>query len=293
MHIILVILKIIGITVLVLLGIILTLSLLILFVPVRYSVRADFNNDASLGIHFTWLAGILRCRISYPKGEPWICRLFGIPIARGKRAGRKKTTNRRRRNNTLSGSSEQSDSNSAKKNIHYDSGNEDGAKRDAGYADAADKDGADSLTEHLHKKNRRYKKERRRKKANHKDKKKKKNTFKTLFGILGDERNKRLIVFLKDVVIQFLKRVRPRKIKADMVIGFDDPACTGLFFGGLGILTVCWTGKYNITPDFEKKILKGSVRARGYVRVLDVLRFLLKILLNEDIKRVMKKGQVN
>ena len=295
MHIFLVILKIIGITVLILLGIAVTLSLLILFVPVRYHVTVNFDNDARLNIHLKWLARILQCRIVYPKGELWIIRLFGIPIMRSGRNKRKKKRSRKKksggyekpateRGNHIIGNAENNDSlkaevDSGKYDTNYHNADEDGAK--CGADNVYVYDDISGGTKRSRKRNRKGKQ------------KKKRASLKSWFGMIRDERNKRIIVFLKDIVIKFLKRVRPKKIRADMVIGFEDPAYTGLFFGGLGILTVCWEGKYNITPDFEKKILKGRVCAKGYVRFADMLYFLLKILLNEDIKRVMKKGQVN
>ncbi len=288
MHIFLVILKIIGITVLILLGIIVTLSLLILFVPVRYSVRADFDNDIRLSINLTWLARILQCRIGYPKGELWVVRLFGIPIAR---SGRVKRKNKRAGKKAVcdekpvieEANHDKADVNACKDNSDCHNANENRAGRTAENADAG-KDGS-GRTNCCRRKSK--------KKRQNKKQKKKKAYLKSLFGMISDDRNKRLIVFFKDIVIKFLKRVRPKKIMADVVIGFEDPAYTGLFFGGLGILTVCWKGKYNISPDFEKKILKGRVCAKGYVRFVHMLYFLLKILFNEDIKRVMKKGQVN
>lgn len=287
MHIFLVILKIIGITVLILLGIAVTLSLLILFVPVRYNVTAYFDNDARLNINLTWLMRILHCRISYPKGEMWVIRLCGIPIMRSGRSKRKKKRKHRDKYNGAGkpviedGNHITSVDSSGRADVDFNSGSAGGADLGSGKESKAAADGISAG------------KKRKRKISKKKRHKKKKKSLKSLFGLIRDEGNKRIIVFLKDIIIKFLKRVRPKKIWADMVIGFEDPAYTGLFFGGLGILTVCWEGKYNITPDFEKKILKGRVCAKGYVRFADMLYFLLKILLNEDIKRVMKKGQVN
>lgn len=280
MHIFLIIFKIIGIIVLILLGMVVTLSLLILFVPVKYSVRADFDNDVRLGIHITWLVRILHCRISYPADELWTVRLFGIPLARSGGTKRKKKRARRKKNYETfeSGASKKADTGESRDKS-------DGTKQPDG--------GDEKESPKREYGSGKHKRRKPKNKKHNKKENRKRNYLKTFFGIIRDDGNKRIFAFLKDIIIRFLKKVKPKKIRADMVIGLEDPAYTGLLFGGLGILTVFWRGKYNITPDFEKKILKGSVYARGYVRFLDILYILIKIMLNEDIKRVMKKGQVN
>lgn len=299
MHIFLVILKIIGITVLILLGIVVTLLMLILLVPVRYSVRAEFDNDASLCVRITWFAGILRLRIIYPKGELWVLRLFGIPLMRSGRKERNKERRRKKKeiaeedaedycppaDNRIAGKPEPE--------TYPDVDNPGAGDEERGVygKNKAAKHKGKYKNKYKHKNKYKYKnkhKQHRNRKQN-----KRKTSLKSLFGIIRDERNKRIISFLKSILIKFFKRVRPKKIRADMVIGFEDPAHTGLFFGGLGILTVFWKGKYNITPDFGNKILKGTVKAKGSVRFLDMLFLLIKIIFNEDIRRAIRKGKVN
>lgn len=282
-HIFLVIIKIIGITVLILLGIAVALSLLVLFVPVRYIIRADFDNDATLRIDITWLLRMFHFRMGYPGGEKWSARVLGIPVMHSGRTGRKK----RRR--------------PKKKDKSNDSGKDSGLVKDCN--DNKENDdtvnvntdiNSDANTNTNAANNRSGSKKRSRRGSRGLKKYKKKITsVKSLLGTVRDDNNKRVIVFLKDIFTRLLKRVRPKKIRADMIIGFEDPAHTGLLFGAIGILTVCWKGKYNITPDFEQKILKGRIIAAGYVRLVYMLYYLIKIILNEDIKRVMKKGKVN
>lgn len=325
-HIFLVILKIIGITVLILLGIVVTLSLLVLFVPVRYNIRADFDNDAKLRIDLTWLLRVLHFRMGYPGGGTWSVRVLGIPVVHSGRAGRKKRRKHKKKvdkkkdkgNDSVKDGSSEKDGADNKVNddivnVNTDINEDANPNSDANTnidaevtananidADVNEKINADihaDVNEDTNKNadNNRSggKKRSHRGSRGFKKYKKKITSVKSLLGMIRDDNNKRVIVFLKDIFIRLLKRVRPKKIRADMIIGFEDPANTGLLFGAIGILTVCWKGKYNITPDFEQKILKGRIIAAGYVQFVYMLYYLIKIILNEDIKRVMKKGKVN
>ena len=79
---ILLILKIIGIALLVILGILVTLTVLVLFSPVRYRFLAVFP-EKKITARFRWLAGIVSLSIWYPdSGRSYSFRIFGIPFNR-------------------------------------------------------------------------------------------------------------------------------------------------------------------------------------------------------------------
>lgn len=82
MHIVLLILKIIGIILLVVLGILLFLVLALLFVPLRYKVRGEWSEEAKAQARVHWLLHILSFRADYDreKGLLMKLRIFGIPF---------------------------------------------------------------------------------------------------------------------------------------------------------------------------------------------------------------------
>jgi hypothetical protein len=81
LHVILLILKIIGIVLLTVLGVVLLAILLILLVPIRYNVNAEKNDNISAVIKAGWLLRILYFKAEY-KDEAFIyfVKLFGITI---------------------------------------------------------------------------------------------------------------------------------------------------------------------------------------------------------------------
>ncbi len=85
LHIILFILKILGLMVLAVLGLILTLVLLILLVPVRYQAEGSYDGKVKGKARITWLLHILSVRVQYEEDVLATVRFFGFPIGKPKK----------------------------------------------------------------------------------------------------------------------------------------------------------------------------------------------------------------
>ena len=103
-HIVLVLLKIIGILLLVVVSLLLLAIFLILFVPVRYQAYGYRDSQISKGIiRVFWLARLISCKVSYDsygKKIKWSVKIFGISIQKvtawkKKRKIRKQNTERK------------------------------------------------------------------------------------------------------------------------------------------------------------------------------------------------------
>lgn len=96
LHILLTILKWIGIVILCVLGLVLLLILMVLFVPVRYRLRGDMHEELHVRGSISWLLHILHASLRYDGNKPVIkLRLFGISLSLG--SGRKQTRSRQSR----------------------------------------------------------------------------------------------------------------------------------------------------------------------------------------------------
>lgn len=86
MHIVWMILKIIGILLLVVLGIVLALLLAVFFVPVRYRIQVDKEAEGTAKVRagVGWLLRILYVSVRYEEELHYCVRIFGIPIIRNK-----------------------------------------------------------------------------------------------------------------------------------------------------------------------------------------------------------------
>ncbi|MFR7377481.1 MAG: hypothetical protein ACLUTZ_11200 [Oliverpabstia sp.] len=89
MHVILTILKILGIILLVLLGLLLVIVFSVLFVPVRYRLEGEKSSpgwsEANGKVRVSWLLHLIHLRIQYQEKElDWECYLFGVPLKKSR-----------------------------------------------------------------------------------------------------------------------------------------------------------------------------------------------------------------
>lgn len=83
MAVLLTVLKIIGIVLLVVLGLLLTALLLLLFVPFRYHISGSYVREVPDGtVYVSWLFRAVSLRLTYHHGiaVSGSLRLFGIPV---------------------------------------------------------------------------------------------------------------------------------------------------------------------------------------------------------------------
>lgn len=93
MTVFLTILKVIGIVLLILIGILLTAALLVLLAPVRYSAQGTWQEKPVGTIKVSWLAHLVTCRAAFDEGLTFCVRLAGIQLL----PKREKKKKRRRR----------------------------------------------------------------------------------------------------------------------------------------------------------------------------------------------------
>lgn len=107
-------------------------------------------------------------------------------------------------------------------------------------------------------------------------------------GILQSDTFKRSFTLCKDELRQIFAYLKPRKLQADLVIGLDDPAATAKILSYYGILYPFVGNHVNIVPDFDRKRLEGSVLVKGKIKMFTFLKAAIRIYFNKDIKRLIK-----
>ena len=271
------ILGIIGTVMLCILAFILLVLILILFVPIRYKVKAECDFDVSKEVHVKAIVSFL-LRLIYVRineDGTGVLRIFGIPVRR------------------FDGDEEESEATG-----DSDSASETHAR---GNFDNAGSPMPVSLTDKENKNNKNNKNNDTNNQSKVKKKKrsgKRTNLFKNIkdavgkfFKTITDENNKRFAKAVKNIIVRLLKDIKPDMIKADLVVGMEDPAATGILFGFIGIFTVIWPGKYHIIPDFEREILKGKIMIKGKIFNFILLKYIIEAIRNEDIKKVIQKSR--
>ena len=81
-----------------------------------------------------------------------------------------------------------------------------------------------------------------------------------------------------------LKKLKPKKINIKLRFGFEDPATTGKVLGGLSMLYPFLGETTEITPDFENQVLKGTVYLKGKIRFCHFAGVAIRLILCKDIR---------
>lgn len=290
MHILLLILKIIGISLLVILGILILLIGIVLFVPIRYKVAGDIRRTTKekVAIHgkVTWFCSAVRYVFSYENN-----RFQGELLIFGRKRKEKSPITLEE---LMEEEDEQADSDSS----------------EAEQTEGKDSDGEQTETENS--------KEEQRKQADLKAvRKTKENIFQKisnkirntvqritsfiknikeklvmLKALLTDEVNKRVCKKIFAEFIKFLKHLRFRKLHTDLKYGFTDPSLTGQSFGVVCLIPVLYQYNVVITPDFETEstYIEGTFDAKGHLRICHGVMMLIRLLLEKEVR--MKLGQL-
>lgn len=85
-----------------------------------------------------------------------------------------------------------------------------------------------------------------------------------------------------------LKELKPDKVEADVIVGTEDPATTGEILAICGMLYP-WIGQHvRVVGDFERAHIEGRIFIKGKLRAFTFLRVAVKVYLNKDIKALIK-----
>ena len=86
-----------------------------------------------------------------------------------------------------------------------------------------------------------------------------------------------------------LKKIKPKHIEGDVILGTGDPASTGQMIGAIAAVYGFFPEKLNITPDFEEKRYEGDLHIKGKLRLIHVVIIAIRLILDKNVRYVMKK----
>lgn len=96
----------------------------------------------------------------------------------------------------------------------------------------------------------------------------------------------------KIYVIKLIKHISPSKINGNLKLGFDEPHKTGQALGVAALIYGTFNidaTKFEILPDFENEVLEGKLSFKGKGLVCVILYYLAKFYFDRDIHRIIKK----
>ncbi len=322
MHIILLVLKIIGIILASLLGLLLLILLLLLFVPVRYKGTLCREKDLEIKAKLTWLLHMISVPVDFRDGQLSVkIKLFGFTIKRRTEEAeeieeeadellREAGTAVKREEEKISAgienhlSKEDAVDKSGEKHVSeleraLDVEDEETISKDEEMnEEKAEENGASqNFLKRLIGKIKAFFL----KILKIRDKiRNLKYTFRRICGkikngiqkyrntkeFLLDERTKKALAQCITQLKYLLRKLLPKKIRGELHFGTEDPALTGEILGGVSIFYPVFKDNVKVYPDFEQSILEGELFIKGRLRLVTVALILWKLRRDKNVRYV-------
>lgn len=293
LHILLTILKMIGIIILTLIGIIALLILLIIFTPLKYELKGDSEGDLDslkLDARFSFFVHLITVNVQYfEQNLSWQLRIAWKKISsKNDTSGKELETHSAKHlpsSDDKKPTKKQIGDNDKKtttsiKNLPENNASSDASKILPEKENKTDKDDS-SLSDKIDKLINKIK-----------------CTFSKICDMIYSVKEK------KDLVIDFLneehhraaflklltelkkliKKLKPKSIKGTISFGFDDPSITGKVLGGISLIYPYIQKNLTINADFENKTLVGDLYIKGKVRISMFLALLLNLIMNKNVR---------
>ena len=106
---------------------------------------------------------------------------------------------------------------------------------------------------------------------------------------LADEENKKTLKLMKRQALKVMRHLRPKRLEGKITFGLSDPYAMGQILTAAAFFYPLYGSRLSLTPDFEQNILEGELKIRGRIRLGTLLAAGIRILLNKNFRRQLKK----
>lgn len=312
LHVLLLILKITGIVIACILGLVILVVTAVLFVPVRYKVNADYHDRFKAQAKVSWL-GILRLMISYDEELDIKAKAFFITVYNNNDEN-SKVSEQKKANKKKEKKPEENIFSASDKDVEKLTEKEEKPQIKMAEAVNETKEDVQNVKEAVSEdesgniQNRSF--------FNKvKDKcfviytkikeiiKLIRDTVKKISGaadrlkekvskakeFVTDEENKALFHFLVEQLKALIKVIKPKKYRINARIGFEDPATMGKVLAYVSILYGMSGVDLSLEPVFGENVKEGSIFLKGNICIFSVLVIVLRVYRNEQFKKFISR----
>ena len=312
LHVLLLILKITGIVIACILGLVIIVVAAVLFVPVRYKADADYHGKFKAHAKLSWL-GILRVLVSYDEELAIKAKALFITIYSKKKKtkhseenifsvnddeAKKLTENEKKPQIKMAEvvSDTKEDTQAVKKNVEDIKESAESLKETVSEDESKttqNKNFFDKVKDKCFVIYTKIKeiinlvKDTVKKVSGAADKLKEK--VKKAKEFVTDEDNKALFHFFVEQLKKLIKVIRPKKYRINARLGFEDPATMGKVLAYISIFYGMSGVDLSLEPVFGENIKEGSIFLKGNIRIFSVLVIALRVYRNEQFKKFISR----
>lgn len=323
-HVILTILKILGIVLLAILLLAIVLLSVILFVPIRYVIKADYHDKAYACVSASWLLKLLRFKLVYDEqGLRYKLKLLFISLMdsdsdaddedkppkkerkpkkekKTKKEKKSKQDNKEDKKSQKDNKSEEKESkgqdhseSEADDNIDNNAVNDKPAT-DSSFDETDDASAFGNPVVNFFEKIRSGIENAYYKTAEFKERMSQK--IADISGFINDEANKEFVRFMKTQLGIVLLHIAPRRYTVRIRFGADSPDVTGKVTGIVSVVMAFLRrdvkkrkGTFEYIPVFDEKALDADIYMKGRVRISRLLLVAWRVYRNDRFKKLVLK----
>lgn len=104
-----------------------------------------------------------------------------------------------------------------------------------------------------------------------------------------DEHNQNAIKKIWGSVKGLLKCINPKKKEINLEIGFEDPSTTGKVVAGYAIAYPIVGSFVFLNTDFEKQVFNGTLFLRGSFNLFTIIMIVIKLYFDKEFKALVEK----
>ena len=318
LHVLLLILKITGIVIACILGLVIIVVAAVLFVPVRYKADADYHGKFKAHAKLSWL-GILRVLVSYDEELAIKAKALFITIYSNNQKKEKTSKHRTSEENIFSVNDDEAkkltenekkpqikmaevvsdtkeDTQAVKKNVEDIKESAESLKETVSEDESKttqNKNFFDKVKDKCFVIYTKIKeiinlvKDTVKKVSGAADKLKEK--VKKAKEFVTDEDNKAFFHFFVEQLKKLIKVIRPKKYRINARLGFEDPATMGKVLAYISIFYGMSGVDLSLEPAFGENIKEGSIFLKGNIRIFSVLVIALRVYRNEQFKKFISR----
>lgn len=105
---------------------------------------------------------------------------------------------------------------------------------------------------------------------------------------INDEKNKEAIALCVQSLLKILKSIRPRKIKGYIHIGKEDPYTMGKILSIYSMIYPLTHDKIKFESEFDEELLEGNLFIKGKVTVIVLVIAAVRIYFNKNVRNLIK-----
>jgi len=284
------ILKIIGILFLAILGLLLSLVVLVLLVPVRYRAEAEYyDQNLKADVKITWLLHLISARGGYRDGKlVYRIRILGYPLFR---SDKEKAPRKKRRRKSGRSQEEEADLPVLSEEAAIPPETEDTASWEVTPTGEVPSDAGEEPQKQTHSHRKRPGREKKEKKVKREEGRFASTREKLEDGLdfIQDPENQETFKFLKDNLLRLLRHVLPSVFRIKARIGMEDPALTGKILGAFYMFYPLYEDHIRVVGEFEEEVLEGELYLRGRIRMLSLLIIGWRLYSNKMLRKWIKR----